>query len=83
MSAASLYADENFPRQVVEGLRRRGHDVLTCQEAGNGGRGVPDVEVLAFARHAGLRVRVSGTLTVERRRLSVVRHAGLEVLGEG
>ena len=53
MSAASLYADENFPRQVVEGLRRLGHDVLTCQEAGNAGRGVPDREVLAFAKHAG------------------------------
>jgi len=35
------------------------------------------------AHKYGLRVRVSGTLTVERRRLSVVRHAGLEVLGEG
>ena len=33
------------------------------------------------AHKLGLRVRVSGTLTVERRRLDVVRHAGLEVLG--
>jgi predicted nuclease of predicted toxin-antitoxin system len=62
VSVASLYADENFPRQVVEGLRRLGHDVLTCQEAGNAGRGVPDEEVLAFAKHAGRAV-----LTMDRR----------------
>src|SRR5262245_17434517 len=31
---ARLYADENFPRQVVEALRQRGHDVWTTHEAG-------------------------------------------------
>lgn len=46
---ARLYANENFPRQVVEGLRLLGHDVLTVTEAGNAGRGIPDAEVLAFA----------------------------------
>ena len=44
---ASLYADEQFPLQVVELLRTLGHDVLTVQEAGNAG--FPDPEVLAFA----------------------------------
>ncbi len=47
---ADLYANENFPLPVVEELRRRGHDVLTSQEAGNAGRAVPDEEVLSFAR---------------------------------
>lgn len=46
---ARLYANENFPRQVVEQLRRLGHDVLTTHDAGNSGRGIPDEEVLDFA----------------------------------
>lgn len=48
-----LYANENFPRQVVEALRRHGYDVLTSMEAGNAGRAVPDEDVLAFATQAG------------------------------
>lgn len=48
-----LYANENFPRQVVEALRALGHDVLTVAEAGNAGQGVPDAEVLAFASNEG------------------------------
>jgi hypothetical protein len=30
-----LYADEDFPRAVVEELRRLGHDVLTVQDDGH------------------------------------------------
>ncbi len=30
-----LYADEQFPYEVVEHLGNFGHDVLTVQEAGN------------------------------------------------
>lgn len=44
---ANFYANEQFPRRVVELLRDLGHDVLTVQEADN--RGLPDNEVLAFA----------------------------------
>ena len=44
---ACIYADEHFPRQVVQNLRSLGHDVLTVQEAGNAG--LPDEDVLAFA----------------------------------
>ncbi len=46
---AALYSNENYPFGIVERLRQLGHDVLTAQEAGNGGRGVPDDEVLRFA----------------------------------
>ena len=46
---ARLYADEDFPRPVVEELRRLGHDVRTVQEAGRAGQGVVDAEVLADA----------------------------------
>ena len=46
---AALYSNENYPFGIVEQLRQLGHDVLTAQEAGNGGRGVPDAEVIRFA----------------------------------
>lgn len=42
---ARLYADEDFPRPVVEILRDLGHDVVTVQEAGR--RGGIDSQVLA------------------------------------
>jgi predicted nuclease of predicted toxin-antitoxin system len=44
---ARLYADEQFPRRVVELLRGLGHDVLTVQESERSGDSDP--EVLAFA----------------------------------
>jgi len=46
---ARLYANENFPRPVVEALRRLGHEVLTIQETGRGEQAVSDEEVLSFA----------------------------------
>ena len=46
---ARIYSNENLPRQVVEGLRRRGHDVLTTQDTGQANRATPDDEVLGFA----------------------------------
>ena len=44
-----FYADENFPKPVVEELRNLGHDVLRAQEVGNAGRKIPDPDVLNFA----------------------------------
>ncbi len=46
---ARLYADENFPYQVVELLRQLGHDVVTTLDSEQAGRSVPDDEVLIFA----------------------------------
>jgi hypothetical protein len=46
---ANFYADENFRYPVVEALRRLGHDVLTCQEAGRADQGIDDDVVLADA----------------------------------
>jgi hypothetical protein len=43
----AFYMDEQIPRAVTEGLRRRGGDVLTAQEAGL--RGATDEEHLAYA----------------------------------
>ena len=50
---ARLYANENFPRKVVELPRAEGHDVLTTMEAGNAGQAIPDSAVLDFATSAG------------------------------
>ena len=46
---ARLYADEDFSYPTVEVSRFLGHDVVTAQEAGEGGQGRTDDEVLAFA----------------------------------
>jgi hypothetical protein len=59
---ARLYSNENFPRPVIEALRKAGHDVLTSHEAGNANRKVPDDQVLAFAIAGGRAV-----LTLNRR----------------
>ena len=50
---ALLYSNENFPRPVVEELRRLGHDVLTVLEAGKAEQSIGDAEVLAFAKSLG------------------------------
>ena len=46
-----FYLDEHIPKGVVEGLRRRGVDVLTVQEAGRSGDS--DEKQLAFAVREG------------------------------
>ena len=50
---ARFYSNENVALQVVVGLRRLGHDVLTSLEAGNANAAVKDTEVLAFATNEG------------------------------
>ncbi len=50
---AAFYADENFRYPVVEALRRLGHDVLTCAEAGRSNQKIPDDTVLADALAPG------------------------------
>jgi predicted nuclease of predicted toxin-antitoxin system len=46
---ARLYANENFPTEVVENLRGLGHDVLTTHDAGKSNQGIEDDAVLRFA----------------------------------
>jgi predicted nuclease of predicted toxin-antitoxin system len=48
-----LYADEQFPRPVVQRLIAKGFDVLTVQEADQANQKIPDPEVLAFATSQG------------------------------
>ena len=56
----ALYADEPFPRGVVNNLRVLGHDILTVQEADN--RGDSDEQVVIFAKQQGRAV-----LTINRK----------------
>ncbi|MEP7343424.1 MAG: DUF5615 family PIN-like protein [Acidobacteriota bacterium] len=46
---AQLYANENFPLPVIEGLRQVGHNVLTTHETRKANQSIPDDEVLEFA----------------------------------
>ncbi len=46
---ARIYANENFPTEVVESLRRLGYDVLTTHQAGKSNQGIPDEDVLVYA----------------------------------
>lgn len=50
---ACLYANENFPLPTVRALRAAGHDVLTAQEDGRAGQGIPDPDVLLRATVLG------------------------------
>ena len=50
-----FYLDEHISKAVAEGLRRRGIDVLTIQDAGR--EGDPDRKQFAFA---AMRHRVLG-----------------------
>lgn len=50
---AKLYANENFPLEVVIRLRDFGHDVLTTHEAGKSNQGIEDDAVLRFAISTG------------------------------
>ena len=50
---AKLYANENFPVEVVNHLRELGHDVLTTHEMGKSNQGIEDDVVLRFATEAG------------------------------
>ncbi|MEM6647402.1 MAG: DUF5615 family PIN-like protein [Bacteroidota bacterium] len=45
-----LLADENFPKQAVEALRREGHDVRWVRTSAPG---ISDYEVLDIARREG------------------------------
>jgi uncharacterized protein with PIN domain len=48
MEQIRFYLDEHIPAAVAQGLRRRGVDILTVQEAGRSG--LSDPEQIAFAR---------------------------------
>jgi predicted nuclease of predicted toxin-antitoxin system len=74
-----LYANENFPLQAVEELRRLGHDVLTTQQAGKAGQAIPDLQVLAFACEEGRALLTLNRRHFVRLHLSDADHEGIVV----
>lgn len=69
-----LYMDEHVPAVVTEGLRRRGVNVLTAQEAGL--RSAPDEEHLKWARENN-RVIFSQDVDFLRLHATGVPHRGI------
>ena len=80
MEKARLYSNENFPRRVVEELRRLGHDVLTSQQAKPSNQRIPDDEVLDFATREKRAVLTLNRRDFMRLHLSTKgRHGGIIV----
>lgn len=76
---ARLYANENFPFQCVEELRRLGHDVLTEKDSGQAGVAWPDHEVLRFATAENRAVIIFNRRHFIKLHLSSPLHAGIIV----
>lgn len=68
---ARLYANENFPLEVVEHLRAAGHDVQTTHDAGKSNQRIEDDAVLAYAIETGRAV-----LTLNRKDFMRLHRAG-------
>jgi hypothetical protein len=60
----AFYTDENVDQRIIRGLRRRGVDVLTAQEAGLLGT-LPDVQHLEFAVARGRALLTADTDLLE------------------
>lgn len=74
---ARLYADEQFPFEVVEHLCKLGHDVLTVQAAGNANLKIPDDLVLEFATSNNRVVLTLNRKDFKRLHRSQPSHAGI------
>ena len=79
---AAFYADENFPLQVVDALRKLGHDGLTAFEAGQANQRIPDHSVLEFAAHSGPTVLTLNRWEFIGLHARFPRHAGIVVCTE-
>jgi hypothetical protein len=76
---AAFYGDENFRYPVVEALRRLGHDVLTCQEAGRADQGIDDETVLNDALRLGRIVLTQNRDDFKKLHRNGLRHQGIVV----
>jgi hypothetical protein len=76
---ARLYADEDFSEPAVEELRKFGHDLLTVRQAGKGGQGIDDPDVLAFAILLGRAVLTCNRWDYIRLHTRVRPHSGIIV----
>lgn len=80
MATIRYHLDENMPLAVAEGLRRRGIDVTTTQEAGL--LGASDEEQIAYARDEG-RVIVTQDADLLRLHADGTEHAGIAYRSPG
>src|SRR5271165_784563 len=76
---AQLYADEDFPLQIVEALRQAGHNVVTAYESSRANLSIPDSEVLAFATAQGRALLTMNRRDFIRQHLVNSAHAGIVV----
>jgi Domain of unknown function (DUF5615) len=76
---AAFFADENFPLQAVEALRRLGHDALTAIEAGQANQRIADDVVLDFATRLGRAVLTLNRWEFIRLHTRNPGHAGIVV----
>ena len=74
---ASLYADENVDRRVVDHLRAAGHDVLSALEDGRANQGIPDADVLARATQLGRAVLTGDRSDYHKLHRHDPNHAGI------
>jgi uncharacterized protein DUF5615 len=78
MEQIRFYLDEHIPRAVAEGLRRRGLDVLTVQDARRTGASDADQLAFAFAQQRVLVTMDSDFLILASRGQA---HAGIAYAG--
>ena len=78
----ALYADENFPLQVVEELRRLGHDVITAFEDGQANQSVTDRQLLERATHIGRALLTLNRLDFKRLHFQFPEHSGIIICTE-
>lgn len=74
---ARLYANENFPVEVVYRLRELGHDVLTTHDVGKSNQGIEDDSVLEFATDTDRCVITLNRKDFFRLHRSQPQHAGI------
>lgn len=79
---ARLYANENFPVEVVQRLRELGHDVLTTHDAGKSNQAIEDDLVLRFATETGRCVITINRKDFLRLHRSYPDHAGIIICTE-
>lgn len=79
---ARLYANENFPVEVVGRLRALGHDVLTTHDVGKSNQSIEDDAVLRFAIETGRCVITINRKDFLRLHRVVTDHAGIIVCTE-
>lgn len=79
---AELYSNENFPQNVVDELRRLGHDVLTSHDAGQSNQQIPDDAVLHYATGLGRAVLTHNRRDFRRLHRQNPNHAGIVICTE-